>query len=116
MKNTTARLRRAKKTRGIIKRVEAQRISIYKSNQHIYAQLLDLDGKVLASASTVEKAFKAQNAKQTKCDAAAWVGAEIAKKALALNIKEVAFDRSGFMYHGRVRRLAEAAREAGLGF
>ena len=116
MKNILARFRRTKKTRALIKRLESIRLSAHKSNQHMYAQLVDLDGKILAATSTVSKEYKAQSLKQKKADAAAWVGEDIAKKALALGIKAVAFDRSGFKYHGRVSRLADAARAAGLEF
>lgn len=117
MKRTIERLRRAKKTRSTIKRLAVPRISVDKTNQHIYAQLIDANGKVLAAASTVAKDFKdQQKAKQTKTDAAAWVGTQIAQKAIALGINKIAFDRSGFKYHGRVMKLADAARAGGLQF
>lgn len=116
MKRTEERLRRAKKTRATIKRLRATRVSVHKTNQHIYAQLIDADGKVLAVASTLSKDFKAQKSAASKADAAVWVGDQIAKKAISLGVKEVAFDRSGFKYHGRIVRLADAARAAGLEF
>ncbi len=116
MKKVLERLRRAKKTRATIKRLNALRMTVHKSNQHIYAQIIDATGKVLAVASTLSAEYKSQKADHSKSDAAAWVGEQIAKKALALGLKEVAFDRSGFKYHGRVMRLADAAREAGLQF
>ena len=116
MKRTTERLRRAKKTRCTIKRLGMPRISVNKSNQHIYAQLIDANGKVLASSSTLTKDFKAQQSKETKTEAAAWVGAQIAEKTIALGISKIAFDRSGFKYHGRVMKLADAARAGGLQF
>jgi len=117
MKRTTERLRRAKKTRCTIKRLGVPRISVDKTGQHIYAQLIDVSGNVLAAASTITKDFKAQQqGKQTKTDAAAWVGAEIAKRTIALGIKKIAFDRSGFKYHGRIMKLADAARAGGLQF
>ena len=117
MKRTIERLRRAKKTRFTIKRLGIPRISVDKTNQHIYAQLIDATGKVLAATSTVTKDFKAQQKKaQTKTEAAAWVGANIAQKAIALGISKIAFDRSGFKYHGRIMKLADAARAGGLQF
>lgn len=116
MKKTATRLRRAKKTRATIKRLGVTRVSVHKSNQHMYAQLIDVTGKVLAEASTVSKDYKAAKADHNKSEAAVWVGEQIAKKAIALGIKEIAFDRSGFKYHGRVLRLADAARAAGLEF
>lgn len=116
MKKTLERLRRAKKTRANIKRLGMLRLSVHKSSQHIYVQLIDTADKVLAVASTLSQDYKSQKAKHSKSDAAAWVGEQIAKKAIALGVKKVAFDRSGFKYHGRVMRLAEAARSAGLAF
>jgi large subunit ribosomal protein L18 len=116
MKQVQQRTRRLKKTRALIKRLGAVRVSVHKSNQHIYAQLIDTAGKVLAAASTLSTDYRNLKQTQTKSDAAAWVGTEIAKKALALGVKEVAFDRSGFKYHGRIVKLADAARTAGLSF
>lgn len=116
MKRTIERLRRARKTRATIKRLGVPRISVNKTNQHIYAQLIDATGNVLAAASTVGKAFKADHEKSSKQEAAAWVGTEIAKKTIALGISKIAFDRSGFKYHGRIMKLADAARAAGLEF
>ena len=116
MKKISERLRRAKKTRSTIKRLGVVRISVHKSNQHTYAQLIDATGKILGVASTLSKEYAAQKKDQAKSEAAVWVGEQIAQKALALGIKEVAFDRSGFKYHGRVLRLADAARAAGLAF
>lgn len=93
----------------------ATRLSIYRTPQHIYAQVLTADGaKVLASASTVEKDLRASSGGNVA--AATTVGALIAERAKAAGIERVAFDRSGFKYHGRVKALAEAAREGGLEF
>jgi len=112
-----SRLRRAAKTRARILRQEAVRLTVYRSNQHIYAQVVAADGaKILASASTVEKEVRAQHANGGNREAAALVGKRIAEKAKAAGVSEVAFDRAGFSYHGRVKALAEAAREGGLKF
>ncbi|MBN1684500.1 MAG: 50S ribosomal protein L18 [Gammaproteobacteria bacterium] len=112
------RLRRAKKARYKIKTLEMPRFTVHKTLNHIYAQVLLPNGQVIASASTIDKAFKKQNSgiKTGNMDAATKVGKLIAKRVLDKNIKEVAFDRSGFKYHGRVKALAEAAREGGLIF
>ena len=117
MDKNTARLRRAKSTRAHIRKLGVARLSVLRTGQHIYAQLFSADGsKVLASASTVQSDVK-DGLKGTKnIDAAAKVGRTIAAKALAAGIDKVAFDRSGYRYHGRVKALADAAREAGLQF
>lgn len=92
---------------------ERPRLSVYRSNKNIYAQLIDdLNGVTLASASSMKDA----KAKSLTMDVAKEVGAQLAKKALDKNIKSVVFDRSGYLYHGRIKALAEAAREAGLEF
>ena len=112
-----SRLRRSAKTRARIRRQEAVRLTVHRTNLHIYAQVVAADGaKILASASTVEKEVRAKHPKGSNKDAAAAVGARIAEKAKAAGVTEVAFDRAGFSYHGRVKALAEAAREAGLKF
>jgi large subunit ribosomal protein L18 len=113
----TSRQRRAAKTRVRIQRQEAVRLTVHRTNLHIYAQVVAADGaKVLASASTLEKEVRAQHPKGSNKEAAALVGKRIAEKAVAAGVTEVAFDRSGFSYHGRVKALAEAAREGGLKF
>ena len=113
----TSRLRRAAKTRARILRQEAVRLTVHRTNQHIYAQVVAADGaKILASASTLEKEVRAQQANGGNKEAAALVGKRIAEKAKAAGVTEVAFDRAGFRYHGRVKALAEAAREGGLKF
>jgi large subunit ribosomal protein L18 len=114
----TARLRRAKATRARIRRLEAVRLTVHRSNLHIYAHIISADGgKVLASASTLDAELKKGVSGNGSNKAAAQaVGAAIAKKAKAAGIETVAFDRSGFQFHGRVQALAEAAREAGLKF
>ena len=117
MDKKTTRLKRALKIRSRIKKVEVNRLTIHKSSQHIYAQVLSLDGKsTLAAASTVQTEIKAGLKNTSNITAATAVGKLIAQKALAAGVTEVAFDRSGFKYHGRVKALADAARPAGLKF
>jgi large subunit ribosomal protein L18 len=112
-----SRIRRAAQTRKKIHQLAAVRLAVHRTNGHIYAQVYSADGaKVLASASTVEKEVRTKVAKGSNKAAAAAVGKRIAEKAKSLGIETVAFDRSGYRYHGRVRALAEAAREAGLKF
>jgi large subunit ribosomal protein L18 len=112
----SARLRRASQTRRKIHELVAVRLAVHRTNAHIYAQLCAADGKVLTSASTLEKEVRAKVPKGGNKDAAAAIGKRIAEKAKSLGIQAVAFDRSGYRYHGRVKALAEAAREAGLKF
>lgn len=93
------------------------RLAVFRSNNHMYAQIIDdTVGNTLVAASTAEKAVKAELEKTNNVDAAAYVGTVIAKRALEKGIKEVVFDRGGFIYHGKVQALADAAREAGLEF
>ena len=114
---TEARLRRAKATRAKIAQLNAVRLTVHRSNAHIYAQVIDASGsKVLASASTTEKDVRGAVKNGGNVKAAAEIGKRIAEKAKQLGISEVAFDRSGYRFHGRVKALAEAAREAGLKF
>ena len=111
------RLRRARRGRAKIRELKANRLSIHRTPQHIYAQVIGPDGaKVLASASTLEPEVRKGIKSGGNVEAAAIVGARIAEKAKAAGIDTVAFDRSGFRYHGRVKALADAAREAGLKF
>lgn len=111
------RLRRARRGRAKIRELEANRLSIHRTPQHIYAQVIGADGAtVLASASTLEAEVRKGIKNGGNVEAAAIVGARIAEKAKAAGIDTVAFDRSGFRYHGRVKALADAAREAGLKF
>jgi large subunit ribosomal protein L18 len=114
------RQRRARQTRTRIATQRVARLSVFRSNMHIYASVVSEDGtKVLATASTAEKDLREQlgaPGKGGNASAAAIVGKRIAEKAKAAGIERVAFDRSGFAYHGRVKALAEAAREAGLQF
>jgi large subunit ribosomal protein L18 len=110
------RLRRARKTRAKIAELAAARLTVHRSNSHIYAQVVDPSGaKVLAAASTVEPEVR-KGARGGNVKAAAEVGRRIAERAKKLGIEAVAFDRAGYKFHGRVKALAEAAREAGLKF
>jgi large subunit ribosomal protein L18 len=112
------RLRRSRQTRTRIATQRVARLTVHRSNLHIYASVISDDGaKVLASASTVEADVRQQlEGKGGSTAAAAIVGKRIAEKAKAAGVDKVAFDRAGFAYHGRVKALAEAAREAGLQF
>ncbi|TCJ12353.1 50S ribosomal protein L18 [Parasulfuritortus cantonensis] len=111
------RLRRARKTRAKIAELGVARLCIYRSNCHIYAQVIDATGgTVVCSASTQEKELRDQVKNGGNAEAAKLVGQRIAEKAKAAGVEQVAFDRSGFIYHGRVKALAEAARENGLRF
>ncbi|MCR5866437.1 MULTISPECIES: 50S ribosomal protein L18 [Aquincola] len=114
------RLRRSRQTRVRIAIQRVARLTVFRSNLHIYANVLSDDGtKVLASASTAEKEVREQlgaAGKGGNAAAASIVGKRIAEKAKAAGIEKVAFDRAGFAYHGRVKALADAAREAGLQF
>jgi large subunit ribosomal protein L18 len=117
MEKKIARLRRAKTTRAHIRELGVARLSVARTGQHIYAQLFTADGsKVLASASTLEAEVREGLSGTKNKDAAAKVGNMIAKRALAAGVESVAFDRSGFRYHGRIKALADAAREGGLKF
>jgi len=110
-----ARIRRAKKLRAKIARQGATRLSVHRTGQHIYAQVIDeTGGNVLAATSTLDAAIKKDVKSTSNCEAAALVGKQIAQLAKQAGVESVAFDRSGFRYHGRVKALAEAAREAGL--
>ena len=113
----TSRTRRGRKTRSRITRDRATRMSIFRTPRHIYAQVIDASGsRVLASASTLEAEIRGGITHGGNIAAAALVGKRIAEKALAAGVETVAFDRSGFRYHGRVKALADAARESGLKF
>lgn len=111
------RLRRARQTRAKIAELRAVRLAIHRSNSHIYAQLIDASGsKVITAASTAEKEVRGQVKSGGTIEAAKLVGKRIAEKAKAQGVSKVAFDRAGFRFHGRVKALADAAREAGLQF
>ena len=111
------RLRRSRQTRTRIAVQGVPRLAVFRSNQHIYAQVIAGDGaKVLASASSLDKDLRESMYRGSDVRAATVIGRLIAEKAKAAGIDKVAFDRSGFAYHGRVKALAEAARESGLQF
>lgn len=117
MDKHATRLRRARKTRARIADLKVVRLCVFRTNSHIYAQVISAEGdKVLASASTLEAEVRANLKSGGNVEAAALIGKRIAEKAKAAGIEKVAFDRSGFQYHGRVKALAEAARENGLSF
>ncbi len=112
-----ARLRRSRQTRHKIAELKVVRLSVHRSNSHIYAQVIAPSGdKVLASASTLEPEVRNSIKYGGNVKAAAEIGKRIAEKAKQLGIEKVAFDRGGYRYHGRVKALAEAAREHGLKF
>ena len=120
MDKKQSRLRRGRVTRAKIAELKVNRLAVHRTNLHIYAQVIGPDATVLASASTLEAEVRQQLAGESgkggNAAAAALVGKRVAEKALQAGIAEVAFDRSGFRYHGRVKAVAEAAREAGLKF
>lgn len=117
MNKKEARLRRARKTRVRIAEQKVARLTVFRSNCNIYAQVISECGsRVLATASTVEAAVKGEVANGGNVSAAKLVGKLIAERAAAAGVQSVAFDRAGYMYHGRVKALAEAAREGGLKF
>ena len=116
MEKKVSRLKRARRGRAKIRELKVVRLSIHRTPRHIYAQVFDADSKVVAVASTVQKDV-AEGLKATgNIEAAKAVGKAIAERAKAKGVTQVAFDRSGFKYHGRIKALAEAAREAGLEF
>jgi large subunit ribosomal protein L18 len=116
MEKKLSRLRRASATRRHIQKLQVARLTIHRSNQHIYAQVLRTDGTVVAAANTLQKSVAAAVESTKDKAAAAAVGRKVAEAALAAGVLSVAFDRSGYKYHGRVAALADAAREAGLKF
>lgn len=110
-----SRLRRARRARGKIRELGETRLCVHRTPRHMYAQVIAADGgKVLASASTLDEGLRSGATGNT--EAAAAVGKLIADRAKTAGVEQVAFDRSGFRYHGRVKALADAAREAGLQF
>lgn len=111
------RKRRSKKTRAIISRLDVIRLSVHRSNSHIYAQLIDdKNNKVIASASTLEPEIKKEIKSGGNTKAAIIIGKRIAEKGIKSGISDIAFDRSGYKYHGRIKALADSARENGLKF
>ena len=117
MDKKQSRLRRARQTRARIARLGATRLMVFRSNEHIYAQVIDGGkGQVLASASTLDRDIRGTLPHGRGVEAATLVGRRIAEKAKQAGVEAVAFDRSGYRYHGRVKALAEAARQHGLKF
>ena len=110
-----ARLRRARRTRAKISQLKVNRLCVYRTPRHIYAQIISPSGaEILASASTLDKSLRGTTT--GNIDAATKIGSMIAERAKAAGVSKVAFDRAGYNYHGRVKALAEAAREGGLEF
>ncbi|EUJ09589.1 LSU ribosomal protein L18P [Methylophilaceae bacterium 11] len=117
MNNVNNRLRRARKTRAKIAELKVTRLSVHRTNTHIYAQIIAESGdKVIVSASTVEADVRKKVKNGGNVEAAALIGKRIAEKAVKAGVTTVAFDRSGYKYHGRIKALADAARENGLSF
>jgi large subunit ribosomal protein L18 len=117
MRKNQARLRRARRGRFRIRELAVPRLSVHRTPQHIYAQIIAPDGgTVVAAASTVQPAVREGLKHTGNVTAAAAVGRAIAEKAKAAGVTQVAFDRSGYRYHGRIKALADAAREGGLEF
>ncbi|MDO8960716.1 MAG: 50S ribosomal protein L18 [Methylophilus sp.] len=111
------RLRRARKTRAKIAELKVTRLSVHRTNTHIYAQIIAESGdKIIVSASTVEADVRKKVKNGGNVEAAALIGKRIAEKAVKAGVTTVAFDRSGYKYHGRIKALADAARENGLSF
>ena len=116
MEKKVSRLRRARRSRAKIRELRVVRLSVHRTPQHIYAQVFDPQSRVIASASTLQKDVAGGLKNTGNVEAAKAVGRAIAERTKAKGITQVAFDRSGFKYHGRIKALAEAAREAGLEF
>ncbi len=117
MADNDKRLRRARRGRAKIRELAIERLTIYRTPRHIYAQVFDATGgNVIASASTLDKELRSDIKNSGNKDAAVTIGKAIAERAKAAGVEKVAFDRGGFKYHGRVQALADAAREAGLQF
>ncbi len=117
MNNVNNRLRRARKTRAKIAELKVTRLSVHRTNTHIYAQIIAESGdRVVVSASTVEADVRKKVKNGGNVEAAALIGKRIAEKAVKAGVTTVAFDRSGYKYHGRIKALADAARENGLSF
>ena len=117
MNKKAARIRRGKRSRFKMRELRVDRLSVHRSSNHIYAQVISaVSNEVLASASTVESSLRGELASTGNIDAAKAVGKLVAERAKEKGVESVAFDRSGFKYHGRIKALADAAREAGLQF
>ena len=117
MDKKTSRIRRATRARAKIRELRVHRLTVHRTPRHIYAQVISPDSVVVVSASTLDKELRSQvNGYSGNVDAAQVIGKAIAERAKAAGVERVAFDRSGFKYHGRIKALADAARENGLQF
>lgn len=117
MNKNIARIRRGKRSRSKMRELRVDRLTVHRSSQHIYAQVISAEtNEVLASASTVESSLRSELSYTGNSEAAMAVGKLVAERAKEKGVESVAFDRSGFKYHGRIKALADAAREAGLQF
>ena len=117
MSTENPRLRRARKSRAKMAELHVTRLTVYRSNSNIYAQIIDgNNNKVIATASTTEAEVKKTLKNTSNKDAAIAIGKRFAEKAVKAGVKEIAFDRSGYKYHGRIKALADSARENGLTF
>ncbi len=117
MADNRRRLRRARRARAKIYELAVERLTVYRTPRHIYAQVFDAAGsRVIASASTLDKSLRDNIKSSGNKDAAVAIGKAIAERTKVAGVEKVAFDRGGFKYHGRIRALADAAREAGLQF
>ena len=116
MEKKVSRLKRALRGRAKLRELKVMRLSVHRTPRHIYAQVLDTDSRVIAVASTLQKDVASGLKATGNVEAAKAVGKAIAERATAKGVKQIAFDRSGFKYHGRVKALADAAREHGLEF
>ncbi len=114
MDKKASRLRRAKKTRARIEKQQVNRLTVHSTPRNIYVQVITPNGKVLACASTLEKAIRSEINYGGNVEAAKQIGKLIAQRCQTVGVTELAFDRSGFKYHGRIKALADAARENGL--
>lgn len=114
MDKKSSRLRRAKKTRARIQRLDVNRLSVHRTPKNIYVQVISPNGKVLACASTLDKTVRSELTYGGNIEAAKKIGKIIAERCQKIGVTELAFDRSGFKYHGRIKALADAARENGL--
>ena len=117
MSEENQRLRRARKSRSKMAELNVTRLTVFRSNTNIYAQIIDgNNNKIIATASTLEAEVKKKLKSRSNVDAAVEIGKRIAEKAVKAGVKVVAFDRSGYKYHGRIKALADGARENGLTF
>jgi len=117
MDKKQTRLRRARRARSKIRELRIHRLTVHRTPRHIYAQVISpCGGTVIACASSLDKELRPQLKQGGNVEAASLIGSKIAERALAAGVDRVAFDRSGFKYHGRVKALADAAREGGLQF